>query len=343
MLLRRIVAALCALALAAGPAAAQYRPGQAPGFRPGPQFIGGLPTFDFASGIYPPVTVSRASPGYAADASGNYTPFANDTLRRTNVGATIEGAQTNSIRNGSAQGATTSASSISLPTNWAGGIAFSGSTASTPFVGSDAGLDVIEYTLSGTTPAVQATVIQTETPTGSPASAGQLLTGSFFYRITSGDAANAALQIALREYDSGGTFLRQTLTPLSNTAVSAKFSRATVSATLGASTAFATTGLRCAAASGVALNFGIRFGSVMQERRDNYVVPVAGASTPIRTTGTAAARATDAVSFTVPAGASKILFTFDDGSQQQVSASPGLYTIPPNLNRPVIRRLQVQP
>lgn len=57
---------------------------------------------------------------------------------------------------------------------------------------------------------------------------------------------------------------------------------------------------------------------------------------------TGAARAADVVTREVPAGASGLTFSFDDGSSQSVAAGPGDFTVPTNLNRPRLGSLIVQ-
>ena len=59
----------------------------------------------------------------------------------------------------------------------------------------------------------------------------------------------------------------------------------------------------------------------------------------IPTSGAAATRADDALSFVVPNGVTKLRYTFDDNSTQDVVVSPGAYTVPTNLNRPHIKRI----
>lgn len=63
------------------------------------------------------------------------------------------------------------------------------------------------------------------------------------------------------------------------------------------------------------------------------------ATTYIPTTSASVTRTADAISITVPAGATSILFTFDDSSTQNVTGlTPGAtYTFPTTLNRPRIR------
>ncbi len=60
-----------------------------------------------------------------------------------------------------------------------------------------------------------------------------------------------------------------------------------------------------------------------------------------RTNADNKSRAADALSFTIPAGVSTLRYTFDDDSTQDVSVSPGAYTVPTNLNRPRIKTIAV--
>lgn len=65
----------------------------------------------------------------------------------------------------------------------------------------------------------------------------------------------------------------------------------------------------------------------------------AAASSYIPTTTQSVMRAADSAGFTIPAGVGHLTYTFDDQSTQQVAVSPGPYTIPTNLNRPLITRI----
>lgn len=61
----------------------------------------------------------------------------------------------------------------------------------------------------------------------------------------------------------------------------------------------------------------------------------------IPTSSSAVTRSADALSFTVPAGVSTLRYTFDDDSTQDVTGvSAGSYTVPTNLNRAWIKRIQ---
>jgi hypothetical protein len=63
------------------------------------------------------------------------------------------------------------------------------------------------------------------------------------------------------------------------------------------------------------------------------------ATSSIPTTTASVTRATDALSFTLPNGVSKLRYFFDDNSTQDVTVSAGAYTIPTNLSRTRIKRV----
>ncbi len=60
----------------------------------------------------------------------------------------------------------------------------------------------------------------------------------------------------------------------------------------------------------------------------------------IQTTSSVVTRAADVLSCTIPSGVSALRYTFDDGSTQVVSVSPGAYTVPTNLTRANIQRIR---
>ncbi|MDE2097921.1 MAG: hypothetical protein KGL39_11780 [Patescibacteria group bacterium] len=59
----------------------------------------------------------------------------------------------------------------------------------------------------------------------------------------------------------------------------------------------------------------------------------------IPTSGSAATRAADVCTFTIPAGIGHLTYTFYDNSTQTVAVSAGSYTIPTNLNQPWIKSI----
>lgn len=333
-MLRALVGLLCAFIGISVAQAQPYLPGRSPGFRSGFQFLTaatGLPLYDFAGGTYPAVSVSRSSTGdLAADTSGTYTTFAANTLRRTNTGATIEGAQTNNNRKNTDA------------TNWTA-VAPAGMTVTNLGGGVESGIDYVDLQFSGKP---TATSVRNAFENGVTISAatGQSWTNSAFWRVSAGSIADATFQIEVREYDSGspGTGISATVfTPTSAALGTQRISHTRTLTDAGVTSVQPS--WRLGVNTATTYNFTIRIGLPVTERRDNYTTPTAGTSSPIRTTGTVATRAADAVSITLPTGAGHILYTFDDGSTQQVSVSPGAYTIPTNLNRPIIARMQVQP
>jgi hypothetical protein len=67
------------------------------------------------------------------------------------------------------------------------------------------------------------------------------------------------------------------------------------------------------------------------------------ATSYIPTTTSSASRSADVVTFTQPVGCGHNTYTFDDNSTQTVAQSPGLATVPTNLNRPNIKYIDGSP
>lgn len=65
----------------------------------------------------------------------------------------------------------------------------------------------------------------------------------------------------------------------------------------------------------------------------------ATASSYIPTAASALTRNADSVSMTIPSNVSKLRYVFDDGTVQDVTVSSGAYTVPTNLNRPIIKAI----
>ncbi|MDE2029602.1 MAG: hypothetical protein KGI97_03455 [Alphaproteobacteria bacterium] len=63
------------------------------------------------------------------------------------------------------------------------------------------------------------------------------------------------------------------------------------------------------------------------------------ATSYIPATSASASRAADALSFTIPAGIGHLIYTFDDGSTEEVAVGAGSYTVPTNLNRAWIKMI----
>lgn len=331
--LRSLCAALCALALASAAQAQVYRPGFSPAFRSGFQFINGtLAVYDFAGGSYPAVTVSRASTGYVADLAGAYTSVAADTLRRSNRGALIEPAATNRVRNSAGAGAV-AGSPGTLPTNWSLYLAPAGLSRTVVGTGTTNGVEWVDIRVTGTSTSGGEMTLGPEANSVLTFPASSALSGSMFAAL-SGGTLSGVNGISLRGISyNGSSYLTESGTTISLTSTLTRFSLPFTSSATSNSVLFA---LTLQGQSGAAFDFTIRVGWPQVETGSV-------ASSPVRTTSASATRAADAASITIPAGASRIIYTFDDGSTQQVSASPGAYTIPTSLNRPYIARATVLP
>ncbi|MDD2325478.1 MAG: hypothetical protein PHW63_05705 [Alphaproteobacteria bacterium] len=64
------------------------------------------------------------------------------------------------------------------------------------------------------------------------------------------------------------------------------------------------------------------------------------ASSFIYTAGTTATRAADTLSLTIPSGVNGLKYVFDDDSTQELAVSSGVYTLPTNLSRLCIKRIE---
>ncbi|MGE7415453.1 hypothetical protein [Methylobacterium tarhaniae] len=211
-------------------------------------------------------------------------------------GLLIEGSQTNNVANNAMVGA--SVASNTIPTGWNG--SFAGFNLSQQVVATlqQRGLDCIDTRVFGTTNAAAVAILYFGPPADQIAAApGQLHTLSAYTALVGGSFANLnGLDLTIRENGAGTAFLRQTLGSVMNPST---FSRTVLNVTTGANTTGVTTGIRLTANAGVAIDFTLRTCSPQLERWDPSVSTVGGASSPIRTVGTAAARAADVVSTTL--------------------------------------------
>lgn len=63
------------------------------------------------------------------------------------------------------------------------------------------------------------------------------------------------------------------------------------------------------------------------------------ATSYILTTASSATRSADNAAFTIPSGVTKLRYVFDNDAVQDVTVAAGAYTIPTNLNRPIIKAI----
>ncbi|SFV06027.1 hypothetical protein SAMN02799631_04339 [Methylobacterium sp. 174MFSha1.1] len=332
---RRVFLVLCALVLASVQAHAQMLPGRGPGFRPGFQFFGNVVyDADFTTGTYSagPPTITRASPGYAADSAGAYTSFAADTLRRTNAGATVEPTDTSIVRNNSMQGAA-AGSPGTFPSFWTSGVNGSGLVWSVAGLGVESGIDYIDLRLSGSaSSASEAFVFFEVNATTGIAAQNQLWTESAFIRQSAGTLTNVNA-LRLRQNTNTGSFTGGDFRA-SLGASSIGLNRQAYSLTLADAATNYVRPMMVVGHNAGAVDITLRVGWP-------HLSQAARALSPIRTTSGAVTRQADVVTLPV-AGVGRVVITYDDGGTQVFTGIPTgtPWTIPAaNLNRSAIRRL----
>jgi hypothetical protein len=235
-----------------------------------------------------PLTVSRASTGYAESSAGVWTSFGNNVARRTDKGLLVEEARTNSIRNNSMQNAVAGTPGT-LPTNWA--VAVNGVSTQVVGTGTEDGLDYIDLRIFGIASSSSAFQYRVEVNNNIVASNGQVWTASLFHKLVGGSLANiSTLVLQLYENNAAGATL--TLSSENFTPTSIK-QRATLTRTFNnASTAFANLKFSVTNTNGAAVD--VTFRIYMPQLELGAFV-----TSPIRTTAAAATRAADAVSLAV--------------------------------------------
>lgn len=148
---------------------------------------------NFATGQYSGVvglptaflTTVRAAPAaYAVDASGNWSSFAANVPRITNLGLLAEESRTNAIRNNTMVGVV-SGSPGTLPTNWS---EFNPFTRSVVGSGTENGINYVDVRITGSTASQYA--LYFDTNTGIPSGNGVTWCISFFVKIVAGSTAN---------------------------------------------------------------------------------------------------------------------------------------------------------
>ena len=285
------------------------------------------------------ITFTRASNATYFDGSGilqtastNVPRLDHSPTTRLPLGLLIEEQRTNSIRNNTMQGAVAGTPGT-LPTNWTGDLGVAqGLTPAITNVSTVNGISTIDYRTSGTTTSGGASVVLCEGITQIAAISGQVWTGSYYLALIAGSLSNLVnISITIREYGSGGTFLRQTLQSVST--MTAALQRFTVSATLGANTVSVSIGLRAEYSPATAVDFTLRIGLPQLELG-------AFATSVIPTTTAAATRNADVATmtgtnfsswynategtlfthvsreFSVPSGQFPVAFSINDGTTQ---------------------------
>jgi hypothetical protein len=305
-----------------------------------PGFSGGI-DLDFANrrafgASLAQVSCSRASAAYGDDADGNWSLFSANAPVITNKGLQVFEASTNQIRNNSMQGAATGAPGTA-PTNWAGfNSTFNGVTRTIAAIGTDNGVDYIEFNYSGTATATSSLNIFFEQQTQIAAALGDTWAASCFCTLAGGTLGDLVVRLLMRENDGSGNTLVSGNTIITPAAGALGKARYTFARTLtNASTACINASLQLSFTSGSSYNFTLRLGWPQLELK-------VFSTSPIRTTNAAATRNADVI--TLPAsgfgaaatlcgagtplapasyGTNQILLSLDDGASNALTILRG--------------------
>jgi hypothetical protein len=237
------------------------------------------------------ITVTRGSIAYMDDSSGNWTSVGNNTLRQSNKGALVEEARTNGIRNNSMQGGGPG----TQPTYWTNAVS-GGLNYAVVGVGTINGMDYLDYRVTGTSTGGQCQVFPEQNTLIIAATPGQVWTFSMFVALIAGaipPSAGGGPNFAISEYDSGGAFLRSNIGSVFGASLTSDLQRFSQTITTGASVAGIVGRINVSAQPGAEVDCTIRLGWPQMELG-------AFATSPIRTTNAAVARAAEIVKVNSP-------------------------------------------
>lgn len=277
-------------------------------------------------------------PYHATTTAPYYAPrFDYDPVTHAAKGLLVEQQRTNSIRNSTMAGAVAGTPGT-LPTNWSR-YTSSGLTQQLVEVGTENGLNYIDWRIYGTASGASGSTLRFEGATTAAASTGQAWANSAFLKIVGGSTVNInSIHLGVSECTSDGTVeTKQTNGSELKTAIptsSLGTYRAVMPVTLagGVTTAYVRPYIEMIYGDGAVIDITLRIAAPQLELG-------AFSTSFILTTGAAATRAADALSFTIPAGVTRLRYTFDDNSTQDVAVTAGAYTVPTDLNRAHIKRI----
>jgi hypothetical protein len=242
-------------------------------------------------------TVTRASTKLRIGSNGLYGSVANNVPAfefnedGTYRGLLVEPGATNRVRNNSMVGAVVAGA---IPTNWTQQTV-AGVSVAVDALGTEIGVDYIDFRVTGTASASGSYRIAFDTNTSNPASVGQVWTGSFWSKLIAEPGNRPTVSVTIVERDAVGSFLTSGDTVFVPTSTLTRYSG---TRTLNnALTAHALATFRMNIASGTTYDFTIRIGWPQMETGSV-------ATSPIVTTAGTASRVADVVSLT---GASSLI------------------------------------
>jgi len=298
-----------------------------------PVAASGSPLFPFTGGTLPVgATLTRASTGWYFDSAGVLQSAANDVARFTYDPATlalqgllVEPARTNSIRNNTMVGANAPST---LPTNWII-TQNAGLTTDVVGTGSASGLDYIDIRFSGT-PSATLYRVALEASNGIAALSGQTWTESAYIAIANGGLTNITkVNFTMVERTAGGASVAFQGAADYKASLSSSFYRASFVQTLagGGTVAFVSPEFSFGLTVGLAVDVTFRIALPPMEQGS-------GASSPIKTSSAAVARAADVLTLALADGTYNIDITRASGVTNVVGAvvSGGAYTVPTDLS-----------
>ena len=240
-------------------------------------------------------TLVRASAGTAFDLAGNLQSFASGVARVTDRGLLIEEARTNGIRNNTMVGAVAGTPGTT-PTNWFTSVGTSTLLRDIVGTGTENGIDYIDIRFYGVVATSDQTiVIGVEDGSAVPASTGQTWNGSFFYKLAAGTLTGiTSTVITLVENSAGGSFVvgaGYAIAAPTNATLGSQRPNATRVFNGGGTVGAAQASLVLSLANGASVDITLRIGLPQLELG-------AFATSPIKTSGSAATRAADVI--TIP-------------------------------------------
>lgn len=189
-----------------------------------------------------------------------------------------EAAATNGTRNPRAEGAVVGTPGT-LPTGWSYSNT-AGLSTQIVGVGAESGLPYVDIRFFGTTTAT-AFVLEFGVSGDTVATTGQTWVTSLYVKRAAGSSTNTGVgQARIREYNSSGSILRADATSVTAPSTAALLSqRRSGSATMGASTAFATASYGLVVTNAAAVDITLRFGGIQFEigsSATSLILPPAG-------------------------------------------------------------------